>query len=113
MEGLTKENFWNDIQKDYPDQVQRFKDWIDNFKRTVQWEPFKDGVKFHNLHLELQYGILLRFVRDQNVQIEAVPFDIEEVAEMMRLVFSYMTVRKHTEDLQEYGGIDPDQLKDL
>jgi hypothetical protein len=112
MEGLTKQNFWNDIEKDYPCQVQRFKDWVDNFKRTVEWSPIR-GAKFHDLHLELQYGILLRFVREEKIVVEPVPLDIEEVAEMMRLVFSYMKVRKNAADLQEYGGIDPDELAHL
>lgn len=62
MVGLTKENFWNELQIKYPDAMKAFGKWIDDYKASVGWgDLFPNGVKFHDLPFEMQNGILARF----------------------------------------------------
>ena len=73
MNVLTKENFWNQLKEKYPLSVQHFCDWIDQYKKENQWErlfnygsPHYDKMgwhnpKFHDLPMEMQYGIILYY----------------------------------------------------
>ena len=62
MENLGIENFWNDMSKEYPLAVVRFKTWIDAYKKIVKWEElFGNKIKFHDLPYEMQMGIMNRF----------------------------------------------------
>lgn len=80
--GLTKENFFNDLQKKYPAGVQAFCAWIDEYKKAVEWTKlFNDGIreyqyfkgpskftqapKFHDLPAAMQEGIYWAFIRDR------------------------------------------------
>lgn len=74
MESLTKENFWNDLQGKYPEQMKQFCDWIDEYKKRVDWrnlfgnqwkeERELDQVKYHDLPIAMQYGIFVQFVME-------------------------------------------------
>lgn len=84
MKGLNKENFFNDMQANYPDAFAHFSKWIDDYKKEVGWEKLFNGdidiayrtndgagawdaggvtkaPKFHNIPIEMQYGILSRY----------------------------------------------------
>lgn len=62
MNNLTKENFFNDLRKQYPAAVDYFSQWIDKYKQEVNWnELFGEKVKFHDIPFEMQNGILARF----------------------------------------------------
>lgn len=62
MKGMTKENFWNQLKKDYPEAVEHFCKWIDEYKREVGWiKLFGPRVKFHDLPIDMQNGIIARF----------------------------------------------------
>lgn len=72
-EPLTKENFWNDIMKDFPNATKRFCDWIDEYKETVNWDVLfgcadhvskKTRIKFHNIPYDMQTGIWIKFAND-------------------------------------------------
>lgn len=72
MENLNKENFWNRLQKQYPDAVNLFCRWIDEYKAANGWDTFfKQGVKFHDIPFELQNGILARFDIECNNGIQS------------------------------------------
>lgn len=72
---LTKENFWNDIEKQYPKASNLFYQWIDEYKKCVFWnELFSDGYlhpvvggakakvpKFHEIPYAMQQGIWIEF----------------------------------------------------
>jgi len=62
VENLNKENFWDDLHKRFPEAVDHFCKWIDDYKQEVGWNNiFKEGVKFHDVPLELQNGIIARY----------------------------------------------------
>lgn len=75
MEGLNKENFWNEIETLYPDAFKLFSAWIDKYKEEVGWNKLFNSdseyqnvegknapaPKFHELPFEFQKGVLARF----------------------------------------------------
>lgn len=69
MENLNKENFWNALHDQYPEAVEHFCKWIDDYKREVGWDILFGGEdvhpdkkpKFHDLPFEMQNGIIARF----------------------------------------------------
>lgn len=89
LKNLSKGNFWNKIETDFPLAMKAFHLWIDEYKQAVDWEilfnaGWHKGVstsfdshghplshvtkhqtpKFHNLPYEMQIGILIRFFDD-------------------------------------------------
>jgi hypothetical protein len=77
--GLTKENFWDELEELYPAAIEHFKKWIDRYKLEIGWnELFSPGVKFHNLPFDLQNGIIARY------DLEC--FNGKEKADLMREV---------------------------
>lgn len=62
MDNLGKENFWNEIHERFPNVVDLFCRWIDDYKKEVEWTRlFATGIKFHDIPYELQMGIMNRF----------------------------------------------------
>lgn len=77
MENLSKENFWKELEKKYPQAVELFYKWIDKYKEEVGWDRlFSNGqyfmeadgtgghrieTKFHDIPFEMQNGVLARF----------------------------------------------------
>lgn len=62
MLSLTKENFWNGLMERYPEGTKHFCEWIDKYKEEVGWNKlFGEGIKFHDLPIDMQYGIIARF----------------------------------------------------
>lgn len=61
MENLNKENFWNALHDQYPEAVERFCKWIDDYKKEVGWSDLFQGQKFHDIPFEMQNGIIARF----------------------------------------------------
>lgn len=72
---LTKENFWNDLYKKYPEEMKVFCMWIDRYKEKVGWNTLfninsdyqnsegKNAVapKYHDLPIAMQVGIFFEF----------------------------------------------------
>src|SRR5579871_6191685 len=68
MKGLTKDNFWNDLQHDFPEAMEIFSEWIDEYKTEIGWnELFRDNIKFHDLPFDMQSGIISRFRLDTEI----------------------------------------------
>ncbi len=94
MKTLTKENFWNDLYKKYPDEVQVFCNWIDGYKERVKWNQlFNHGSphyadmgwhnpKFHDLPIAMQFGIFLQFISEVGGSIEIDVQDINSFDEL-------------------------------
>lgn len=71
MDSLTKENFWNELQEKYPEQMKVFIDWIDEYKKRVDWDLiFREGkhgseyaqpTHYHQLPIAIQLGIFMQF----------------------------------------------------
>jgi hypothetical protein len=75
---LTKENFWNELQKKYPVEMKKFCDWVDEYKKRVEWETlfavhvrgYKDykgaTPKFHEIPVAMQIGIFFQFTTEMS-----------------------------------------------
>lgn len=75
MDNLTKANFWDRIERKYPEAFKIFSAWIDKYKEEVQWTClFNAGEgcetdlgeqltapKFHEIPFEFQNGVIARF----------------------------------------------------
>lgn len=83
---LTKENFWNELQEKHPKDMKVFCDWIDEYKKRVEWDKvfhvpqydiwmgtpdglkqvtgkqFARAPKFHEIPVAMQIGIFFQFV---------------------------------------------------
>ena len=77
MDSLTKENFWNELHAKYPQAVDKFCKWIDEYKKEVDWGHLilhfphghqKAGLprKFHDLPFDIQIGILMRYIEEHH-----------------------------------------------
>lgn len=81
--GLTKENFFNEMMEQYPNAMKLFCEWIDEYKKTINWNKlFNDSYsrtnvqrasngeichidfsapKFHEIPYDMQVGIWIGF----------------------------------------------------
>jgi hypothetical protein len=58
--------FWNALFESYPQAVQEFYDFIDQYKIDNKWEElFRKGIKFHDIPIELQLGVWISFLNEQ------------------------------------------------
>ncbi len=86
MENLTKENFFDELYERYPLGMKVFCDWVDEYKKRVDWDRvFNGGLttcvraydgngydpngethapKFHHLPLAIQIGIWIEFLTE-------------------------------------------------
>jgi hypothetical protein len=84
-ETLTKENFWNGMMEKYPKATKSFCDWIDEYKKAVNWDKLFNphyntsnirragngeitsidysAPKYHDLPYAMQYGIWIEYCR--------------------------------------------------
>lgn len=60
---LTKENFFNEVKEQYPNAMKHFLDWIDEYKKAVDWESLFGSIKFHSIPYAMQYGIWIEYCR--------------------------------------------------
>lgn len=83
MEGLTKENFWNEMVEKYPLAMEKFSSWIDQYKKDNNWKALFTNhdcecpsdydstidlsPKVHNLPLAFQVGIFNQFCAEQEM----------------------------------------------
>lgn len=115
MENLNlmdKEKFWNGIQETCPLAFKRFADWIDQYKRIIEWDrlfypnflwysdshspqdiaarnDLKDcKIKYHDLPTEMQVGIFLRFASENTTCMFCVPLHWENIPRAMRDYFA-------------------------
>lgn len=81
---LTKENFFDEMTKKYPKQMEVFCKWIDEYKKRVNWDLiFADrhnGLgrvpKFHEIPIAMQIGIITEFSMEIEPGGEAVKNDV-------------------------------------
>lgn len=69
--------FWNALFESYPQSVKEFYDFIDAYKVLNNWsELFIDGVKFHDIPIELQLGVWIAFQFEQGCDNFEITFDV-------------------------------------
>jgi hypothetical protein len=62
VQNLTKENFFDELRERFPNAVDHFCKWIDDYKVDNNWLAiFGPDVKFHHLPFEMQNGIISRY----------------------------------------------------
>lgn len=77
--SLTKENFWDDLMLKYPQAVKEFCNWIDDYKRSVNWTSFIPEAKYHDLPFEFQLGIWFRYMEEEApcyFEVDITEFDL-------------------------------------
>ena len=85
--NMNKANFWDNIYEAYPKAVQEFYDFIDAYKKENNWDNlFKEGIKFHDIPIEMQFGIWLEFnfglgCGNFEITLESDCFEIENLYE--------------------------------
>lgn len=92
--SLSKENFWNKIEELYPKAFAEFSAYIDEYKKSVNWEKlFNGGIhhspeqgfheetrapKFHELPFEMQTGVVNQFLIGR-INEEHNPVDVPKI----------------------------------
>ena len=94
MDNLSKENTWNAIEQESPIAFAHFMAWLDEYKKSVNWRGlFNGGInyndyghgleiievnlcvtkapKFHDLPMEMQIGIMMKYLEDSIPEAEA------------------------------------------
>ena len=72
LPNLDKETFWNEIMDKYPIGMERFCNWIDQYKLRVDWNSMfaanentdqlhSSKYKYHDLPLAMQVGIFIQY----------------------------------------------------
>lgn len=113
MEGLTLDNYWNLVKDKYPDQLRHFTDWVDDYKRNSEWSSlFRDGVKFHELPLELQAGIICLYINSFYTVDEINPIDRNELTWELNNLFAAKYINVQLDRHKGTGGIDVEELFD-
>jgi hypothetical protein len=103
MENLSKDNFWDAIKDRYPEGFNHFSEWVDKYKEEVGWDKlFAPAVKFHDVPLDIQNGIIARFDlekrhgKDGADRIRAnVPAQVRELIDEVHTLILMNISRKH------------------
>jgi hypothetical protein len=103
MENLGKENFWDAIRDRYPEGFIHFTEWVDRYKEEIGWDKiFAPGVKFHDVPLDIQNGIIARFDLEKHNGKEAadriranLPHQIKELIDEVHTRILMNKSRKH------------------
>ena len=90
MTSLDK-NFFDEIKSSCPKAFDLFLKWIDEYKARVGWSDiFPNGVKFHDLPIEMQTGILERFDDEQFMNKNSVNRIVENDIKGIKYSFSFI-----------------------
>lgn len=90
MERLDKK-FFDEIKSSCPKAFETFLNWIDEYKARVGWNNmFTAGVKFHDLPIEMQTGILERFDDEQFMNKNSIKRIAENDMKGIRYSFSFI-----------------------
>ncbi len=84
MSLMTKDGFWNEIEKRWPGEFHRFGKWIDDYKKNNHWkdlfkitirDKFWSNIKYHDLPDAMQLGIFIEYTVEESHHY---PFEIQE-----------------------------------
>lgn len=98
---LSKNNFWIEIENRWPGEWNRFRSWIDDYKKKVNWNLLfnsqsdyqdKEGKnapapKYHDLPAAMQLGIFIQYCLEEDHRyefIEGLPSTMAEMIIEMR-----------------------------
>src|SRR5258708_246247 len=103
--SLTKENFWNELSENYPDEMKQFCAWIDQYKQWVDWnllfnshrfsarngqECVNVPPKYHELPIGMQIGIFIEYTLSPSEKLVFLPIgdSMEEIAGKIKKWFA-------------------------
>lgn len=79
MENFNKNNLFDSLYETQPKAMKLFCDWIDEYKKECEWlDIFAIGVKFHDIPIEMQLGILLRFFSEMTKKYQSEIYNEDE-----------------------------------
>lgn len=59
---LTKADYWDKLEETYPEDMARFRAWIDDYKKRPEWSYlFGRGFKFHHMPTAMQLGCFIQW----------------------------------------------------
>lgn len=68
IQSLTKENFFDELHDMFPDAVEHFFSWLNEYKKEVAWDelfgnvfPTTKKIQFQDLPFDMQNGIIARY----------------------------------------------------
>ena len=103
---LTKENFFNEMMRKYPKAMDHFCQWIDSYKKSVNWFELFGGhhnihkvPKFHEIPYAMQYGIWIEYCSQELSSFFEQP---EHISQFIDLREDIEGVFKETELLINY-----------
>lgn len=105
--ALTKENFWNELQEHYPLGMKVFCDWIDIYKKVINWDllfnranvqPF--SIKFHHIPYAFQLGIWYEFLADMGEDREEYP-----ITEFKIGIVKYITILQDRVEIKQANAL--------
>lgn len=111
QETLTKENFWDRMMQDYPNATKKFCQWIDEYKKAVNWDALfasnestmqlhSSKYKFHEIPHAMQLGIWLEYINQRGgCQFEIEDFfeyDLaEDIEDMFKNLLEEEAINEH------------------
>jgi hypothetical protein len=96
-QGLTKENFFDRMYKQYPISYKKFCDWIDEYKKAVDWKELFNNTpdalapKFHEIPHAFQFGIWHTYAlqSENNEWYNEQLYDYETLQKAIEAFFEY------------------------
>jgi hypothetical protein len=63
IQSLTKENFFDELHDMFPDAVEHFFTWLNEYKKEVGWDLLFQNAffEFQDLPFDMQNGIIARY----------------------------------------------------
>ena len=86
-ENINRENLFDGMTDKYPRGTKKFFDWLEKYKEEVDWSYlFSEDITFSDLPVEMQKGIIHRFVREK-FGTDMINFNVEGLkADFMKLI---------------------------
>jgi hypothetical protein len=65
MENKNQHPFWSATKKAAPTIYDSLLKWVDQYKIELKWDQlFAPGIKFHDLPIEMQVGVISKFLHE-------------------------------------------------
>lgn len=94
---LTKENFFDELERKFPVETNEFYVWLDQWKINNDWNAlFGKKLKFHDLPRALQLGIWQEFVESRFPMSNQDPMDLSKAIEIFMQSENLRNINKHT-----------------
>lgn len=106
-----EKGFFDEIKEIYPEEVEHFLKWIDQYKADHNWNKlfnitgFMAGVKYHELPFAMQLGIIAQYLIEQE---DSEGKTTQEVFARLKNQIKTSFKELHNEKIHRESGADPD-----